>query len=159
MIQKLLCCAFFCFALNNVAFSQVDTAGNKKNSLFKIDLEKAKAAIPQKEVVISEVTYKGGMNSFYAYFAKNFNFNNVTIDDIPAAERNANTYMIYITCIIDAEGKPVHFTPVNSSENSSIYKESIRVIGSSRWVAAKTASGPIKRSFVIPIRLYTEDLK
>jgi len=158
MKKKLFITLLFCLALTT-AFSQVDTAANKKNTLFKIDLDKAKSVLPKREIVLTEATYKGGMNNFYAYFAKNFNFNNVTIDDIPEAERNLNTYMIYLICTIDSEGKPTEFAPVNTTANSSFYKESVRVISSSRWVPAKTEAGTVKRSFVIPVRVFTEDLK
>lgn len=157
-MKKLILTALF-YLIFAAAFCQTDSLEQKRNTLFRIDLEKIKENLSESEDIISEASYKGGMNNFYNYFTKNFNFNNVTLEDIPKAEQKSTTYMLYLMFTINNEGKPIDFKPVNTTVENSFYKESVRVITSSRWIPAKTLSGPVKRIFTIPVRVYIEDLK
>lgn len=106
----------------------------------------------------TDAYYKDGIKSLQNYIGNNFNFNNVTIKDIPDDLRNESNYLMYIAFDIDDTGKPENFTSENTSSESSFFKEATRVIASTRWEPAVRSATEVKQHFVIPLILRIDDL-
>lgn len=106
----------------------------------------------------TDAYYKDGIKSLQNYIGNNFNFNNVTIKDIPEDLRNESNYLMYIAFDIDDTGKPENFSSENTSRESSFFKEAVRVIAGTRWEPAVRRATEVKQHFVVPLILRIDDL-
>jgi len=111
------------------------------------------------EPQIIDASYKGGINNFYNYVSTNFNFNNLKNSDILDEFKNRDVMMIYLEFVINEEGKPVDFKPINTAPENSFYLESVRVIESTRWKPATKDNIAIAQEFRIPIQAYIRDFQ
>ena len=107
--------------------------------------------------VIVDASYKGGINNFYNYVSTNFNYNNLKKTDVTDEFKKRDIKTIYVEFSINEEGKPVDFKPVNTTAENSFYKETIRVIGSTKWKPATKDGIVFKQEFRIPIQAYIRD--
>ncbi len=104
-----------------------------------------------------EASFPNGMRAFRRYIANNFNFHNVDISQLELDD-NLSYYTIYLLFEIDEKGMPINFTPVNSTEENSVYQEAVRVVKSSRWTPATKNGVPVKQTLSLPVSIYIEDL-
>lgn len=107
--------------------------------------------------VIVDASYKGGINNFYNYVSTNFNYNNLKKIDVTDEFKKRDIMTIYVEFSINEEGKPVDFKPVNTTTENTFYKETIRVIGSTKWKPATKDGIVFKQEFRIPIQAYIRD--
>lgn len=107
--------------------------------------------------VIVDASYKGGINNFYNYVSTNFNYNNLKKTDVTEEFKNRDIMTIYLSFSIDVEGKPVDFSPLNTTAENTFYTETVRVISSTKWNPATKDGTLFKQEFRIPIQAYIRD--
>lgn len=107
--------------------------------------------------VIIDASYKGGINNFYNYVSNNFNYNNLKKTDVTEEFKKRDIMTIYVQFSINEEGKPVDFSPLNTTAENTFYTETVRVIGSTKWKPATKDGVVFKQEFKIPIQAYIRD--
>ena len=86
------------------------------------------------------------MNSFYSYFGKYFNLSQ-------EASRNNITVKIYVTFIVDIDGKIVE-PKVIRDLGYGTGAEAMRVLmNSENWIPAKWRGVPVRFPFLMPISI------
>lgn len=127
---------------------------NQTSNVVKDTISTIESHLP----VIVNASYKGGINNFYNYIGTNYNFNNIKSEDIIEEFKGKDMMTIYLQFVINEEGKPENFRPINTSKENTFYTEAVRVISSTRWNAATENDKKIKQEFRIPIQAYIRDL-
>ncbi|WP_177762046.1 hypothetical protein [Flavobacterium sp. I3-2] len=144
-MRKSICLIIF-ICLCKLGYSQV-------TDVQKLIVQDSIIPIP----VIVDASYKGGINNFYNYVSTNFNYNNLKKTDVTDEFKNRDIMTIYVEFSINEEGRPVDFKPVNTTAENTFYKETIRVIGSTKWKPATKDGIVFKQEFRIPIQAYIRD--